>query len=204
MLYFLAMQENAKLIHDILRARRSIRKFKPDPIPDDALERILTSACWAPSAMNRQPWQFIVLTDEMRDRFATLQGQIFELMEDEIRERYGEEGVTIRRELYHNLGNAPIAVACFSDLKDGAPEFVSCALACENLLIAAWAEGIGSLPMTSSLRIKDEISFLCGIDTKKQGLVVILLLGYADGIPDPPERRKGRVKYYSNPRDIKT
>lgn len=46
---------------DTIATRRSIRKFKPDPIPDEALTAILTTGIQAPSAKNRQPWRFVVV-----------------------------------------------------------------------------------------------------------------------------------------------
>ena len=47
----------------VLKTRRSVRSYKPDPIPDAALRRILDGARLAPSACNKQPWVFIVLRD---------------------------------------------------------------------------------------------------------------------------------------------
>ncbi|HDS29832.1 MAG TPA: hypothetical protein ENN67_02185 [Firmicutes bacterium] len=197
------MQETKTMIHELLSSRRSIRKFKPDPIDRDILERIMASACWAPSAMNNQPWKFFVLTDEMRDRLALLHHDIFTQMKETFEQKYDAEGVEKRRRLYENLGDAPVAVVCYSDLIEGEPDKVSTAMACENLVIAAWAEGIGSVVMRSSLLMKDEISFLCGVDTKIMELVLVILLGYPDENPQPQERRKNRVLFLSNPRDIK-
>src|SRR5262245_6625179 len=51
-------------LQNFLRTRRSIRRFKPDPVPDSVIQTILTTATFAPSAHNRQPWRFVVLTDE--------------------------------------------------------------------------------------------------------------------------------------------
>ncbi len=48
-------------LHAFLRARRSVRRFKPDPVPAPVLERILTTAAYAPSAHNTQPWRFVVI-----------------------------------------------------------------------------------------------------------------------------------------------
>jgi nitroreductase len=48
----------------LAKSRRSIRNFKPDPIPDDLLNRILDIAHWAPSGYNLQPTHFIVVTDQ--------------------------------------------------------------------------------------------------------------------------------------------
>src|SRR5258706_3531494 len=50
-------------LHTFLRTRRSIRRFKPDPVPDSVLNEILLSATFAPSAHNRQPWRFVVMKD---------------------------------------------------------------------------------------------------------------------------------------------
>ncbi len=48
----------------LLKGRRSIRQYKPDPVPDDLLDQVLEAGRWAPSASNRQPWSFIVIRDE--------------------------------------------------------------------------------------------------------------------------------------------
>ena len=44
---------------EVVRSRRAIRKFKPDPIPDEYIDKILDVARWAPSGGNAQPWEFI-------------------------------------------------------------------------------------------------------------------------------------------------
>src|SRR5215216_2108387 len=50
--------------HNFLRTRRSIRRFLSKPVPDSVIRNILTTATFAPSAHNRQPWRFVVVTDE--------------------------------------------------------------------------------------------------------------------------------------------
>jgi len=55
--------ERAKILLDIIKGRRSIRRFKPNPIPKEYLDLIFEAARWAPSAGNRQSWRFIVVTD---------------------------------------------------------------------------------------------------------------------------------------------
>lgn len=49
--------------YEVLRKRKSVRKYKPDPVSDDALNRILEAGRIAPSAKNIQPWHFIVVRD---------------------------------------------------------------------------------------------------------------------------------------------
>jgi nitroreductase len=51
----------------LFKGRRSIRRYRPDPVPDELLAQVLEAGQWAPSASNRQPWDFIVVRDaEMR------------------------------------------------------------------------------------------------------------------------------------------
>ncbi|MBW1802440.1 MAG: nitroreductase family protein [Deltaproteobacteria bacterium] len=49
---------------DLLRQRKSVRRYRPDPVPDDVIQKILEAARYAPSAGNSQPWEFIVIKDE--------------------------------------------------------------------------------------------------------------------------------------------
>ena len=55
-------------ILDIIRKRRSVRKYKGDPVPEDVLARVLEAARLAPSAKNLQPWKFIVVRDRATKR----------------------------------------------------------------------------------------------------------------------------------------
>ncbi len=58
-------------IAEVVRERRSIRKFKPDPVPEGLLREILAAARWSPSWGNTQPWELYVLSGEPLDRFKT-------------------------------------------------------------------------------------------------------------------------------------
>ena len=53
----------------LVKKRRSIRRFKPDPIPDETIEKIIELARWAPSGFNMQPWEFVVVKKpELREK----------------------------------------------------------------------------------------------------------------------------------------
>ncbi|MBU1338396.1 MAG: nitroreductase family protein [Acidobacteria bacterium] len=64
---------------DIIRRRRSVRKYRPDAIPDEVLGRVLEAARLAPSGKNSQPWKFILVRDpERKTRLAeACRGQMF-------------------------------------------------------------------------------------------------------------------------------
>lgn len=104
---------------EALKTRRSVRTFKSDPVPREIIEDIIDCARMAPTAMNMQPWEFVVVTDaEMRERIADITD-------------YGKF-----------IAEAPVCIAVFCKdvkyyLEDGSA-------ATENILIAARAHGLGS------------------------------------------------------------
>jgi nitroreductase len=55
-------------LYEAMSTLRAVRKLRPDPIPDDALERVLQAACWAPTGGNQQPWRVVVVTDPDKKR----------------------------------------------------------------------------------------------------------------------------------------
>jgi len=58
---------------EIARKRRTIRRFKPDPIPDEFITKIIDVARWAPSGFHTQPWEFVVITEkELRQKIVGL------------------------------------------------------------------------------------------------------------------------------------
>ncbi|MGQ9622336.1 MAG: nitroreductase family protein [Candidatus Caldatribacteriaceae bacterium] len=104
---------------EVLRTRRSVRRFRPQAVEREKIEAVVDCARLAPSANNLQPWEFVVVTDQRkREDIAKLT----------------DYGKFIRE--------APVLLAVFCKdtkyyLEDG------CA-ATENILLAAWALGLGS------------------------------------------------------------
>ncbi len=66
-------------LDDLIRGRRSVRRFRPDPVPRDAIEQILEAGRWAPSPHGSQPWRFAVLTQrEIKQRLADAMGSAWQ------------------------------------------------------------------------------------------------------------------------------
>ena len=58
---------------ELLKTRRSVRAFTPDPVPDDLIDKIIEAARWAPSGANSQPWEFVVIRNQQtKDRLAAI------------------------------------------------------------------------------------------------------------------------------------
>ena len=66
----------AAALYELLRARRSIRRYTPRAVPPEVVERLLSAAGWAPSSHNRQPWRFATLKEpEVKARLASLENR---------------------------------------------------------------------------------------------------------------------------------
>jgi len=174
---------------DAIRTLRSVRRFRPDPIPDDALATILEAATRAPSGGNGQPWQFIVLRDpELKRRV----GAIYEAA---ARSRYGELPFQATRLGPPTpVGEAPLLILVCRRTLDppiatSTPSlYASIYPAVQNLLIAARALGIGGALTTMHIMREAELKPLLGIPDDVE-TCALLPLGYPRGRFGPTSRR---------------
>jgi F420 biosynthesis protein FbiB-like protein len=151
-------------LHTFLRTRRSIRRFKPDPVPDSVIQGLIATATFAPSAHNRQPWKFVVMTDlSIKSRLAEAMARDFErdLVRDGASVEKIQAQVTRSKE---RITAAPVAILLCLDLSemDSYPDekrrqaertmaIQSVAAAGLQLLLAAHAERLGGVWICSPL-----------------------------------------------------
>ena len=159
--------------YEVVRTRRSIRAYKPDPIPEDVLSRVLEAVRIAPSGSNRQPWKFIVVRDEKLNQrlAAACRNQGF-------------------------IAEAPVAiVACGYDIDYNRGEYmgdmsmlVDISIAFTHLIIAARAEGLGTcwIGAFDNEEIKELLDIPEGVN-----VVAVTPLGYPkdDGFAEPGPRK---------------
>lgn len=93
---------------ELVKRRRSIRRFKPDPIPDEYVEKIIEAARWAMSGANGQPWEFIVVKDQK------VKNAVLDTWSEAKGETYSIEQTRIE-ELRHNLFLKPHAIPGFKE-----------------------------------------------------------------------------------------
>ena len=192
---------------DVLTSRKSIRRYNPDPIPDEMIDKILEAARWAPTGENYQPWRFIVVRNqETRNKIGDLakQGsgsrmtawyclgelqQRFEKIEDPVKRaevlRFMYSG-----EVSEFAKQAPVVIAVIGDLRVGSVDvpYDLCA-AIENMLLQAHSMGLGACwvhgPVASSRdakRFKDILGIPTGMGDYK--VIAYLAFGW------PKEARK--------------
>ena len=105
--------DSNKTFSEVVVGRRSIRVFKDTPVPRHALESALTYATFAPSAHNRQPWRFAVLTDTLiKTSLAEAMGE--QLYQDRLDD--GDPVADIERDVARSrarIGGAPVVIILF-------------------------------------------------------------------------------------------
>lgn len=175
-------------LQQLLQTRRSIRRYTPDPLPPDVVERLLTAAIWAPSAHNRQPWRFAtVTTPGAKAHLAQVMGE--RLRADRLAD--GDPADVVEadagRSLARIAGAPVVVVVCltladmdhYPDARRSQAEYLmavqSVAMAVQNLLLAAHAEGLGACWMCAPLFCADAVraSLDLPADWQPQALVTL-------------------------------
>jgi nitroreductase len=155
--------------YEVIQGRRSVRKYKTDPVDDGKLQRILNAARLAPSAANRQPISFIVVRDDKIKR--------------KLKDAYSQEW----------FYTAPVII-CACTLSDKAWKRndgkayvdVDVAIAMDHLILAATAEGLGTCWIAAFKPniVKEVLSIPDDLEP-----LILTPLGYPETIPEPTYRK---------------
>jgi F420 biosynthesis protein FbiB-like protein len=185
----------------LLKGRRSVRRFLSSPVPSDALQHMLEAATWAPSSHNCQPWRFAVLTNP------EIKAALADAMADELRHDLLADGLPpeeIEAQAFRSrrrIIEAPAAILFCLDVTQG-DQFPdedrqqaetlmgvqSVAMAGQNLMLAAHAEGLGGVWVCAPLFAPRAVRRALDLpgEWQPQGL---LLVGYPAQVPSSRPRR---------------
>ncbi|MGD0917928.1 MAG: nitroreductase [Thermodesulfobacteriota bacterium] len=206
---------------DLLKAiqeRKTIRAFKPDPVPKEKLEEILRFTIHAPSAINLQPWEFVVVTGEEKERLSRKLIRAYREKQigcspgnvKPLPKTYGKRGaktLNLMNPFFEEMGvtsdqftnegschfyGAPVAVLLCLD--DAFPEArrVDIGIALGYFVLTAHEFGLGTCPVGLIIAYEDEIKDLLNIPENKN-VIIGIALGYPDW--DVPINR------FKSPRD---
>lgn len=165
---------------DAIRTRRSVRKFKPDPIPDDLLNKVLEAAQMAPSWANVQPWKFyVVKNSNMKEQLSGL--------------------LSKNNPAAKGTANAPVViVACAikgisgyykgeQGTIHGDYSMYDLGIATQNICLAAWNFGLGTVH-AAYLDMEKAAELLKLPDNMV--VMEIIPMGYPDHTPSAPKRKE--------------
>lgn len=156
-------------VYETIQKRGSIRRFKHESISQKALDTILDGARLAQSAANRQPWEFVVVTEDAgkRNLVSAAGNQSF-------------------------VGECGAVIVCVADAAAAAAVgpfegfLIDLAIAIENMALVAWELGIGSCWIGAYS--EESVKKLLGIP-KNLRVVSLLVLGYPAHDPGPKRRK---------------
>ena len=180
-------------LFEAMHTQRAIRYFRPDPVPEELVRKILEAGIRAPSPVNKQDWAFIVIRDrEIRERIAEhwRAARLTQITPDMTpQERKIYRGVI---NLAQTLQDIPVLIAvCLrhdgSPMDLGTGSFIYPAI--QNMLLAARGLGLGSVLATRPRMVQAEVKGVLGIPENVE-LAAILPIGYpAEGVRYGPTRR---------------
>jgi nitroreductase len=194
-----AMPKESADLFEIMRTTRSMRRLKPDPVPDDLIRKVLEAGTCAPSGGNMQRWRFLVVKDPTIKETV---GALYKRAWDEVvgpRYRAGEPAPGMERDrflrlldaaehLAAHIHEAPVwIVPC---LEGGTPNRTSGSSiypAVQNMLLAARALGLGATLTTLYLAFEKEAEAVLGLPDGVHSYA-ILPIGYPLGRFGPVRR----------------
>jgi len=197
-------------LFNAIKGRKSIRRFKQTPVPDEDVKKILDAGVLAPSANNTQPWSFMVIKDKtllarMADAARDMIDRMVPFAESE---KQAQRLVAYKSNYYTFFENAPVVIVVFMEAYDAGtnrllsrmgyssedikrlrplPGLQSVAAAIQNMLLAIHALGYGSCWMTGPLVAQEGFEKLLGYG-KEKFIAALLPIGVPD--EDPPSRSR--------------
>jgi nitroreductase len=178
---------------EAIAARRSIRKFKDEPISDEVLRTILTAATQAPSGKNRQPWRFVVVRGEkhaemvgiLREGIAKAKARGEDIGSSEWTAKVMEEAAATIF-VFNPYGIHPWLAHSIEQMFMDLVNTQSIGAAIENMALAAQGLGIGSLWICDVFEAYEELRMWMGEDGR---MVAAMSFGYADESPAARPRK---------------
>lgn len=172
---------------ELIKSRRTVRKFKPEPVPDNIIEKILEAGIWTPSHKNSQPWEFAIIGPQTRSRLNQLYHSVMEaVLNDPELPPPARAGIL---SLMDDFGGATFMAAVLSrpaqDQLESVENPITVGAAAHNMCLAAWEQGIGSVWLSiGGHPLAREILKL------KEGYqaVAVLAMGYPETVPPAPPR----------------
>lgn len=182
----LPAKSTEEVAKELIMSRRSIRNYKDSAISREVLDEILTCGVNAPNAMNRQMYEIRVLSPALIDSLSSA------VIKDnpKMAERPGFKNIFV---------NAPCVICVAYDSSSSMSQ-IDCGLLGENIMLAAWAKGIGSCCLGSSPRmINDSPSAKPYLDklgfSEGYEFIYCIALGYPNETPDVKPRKMDMIKY---------
>ncbi|MGA7192859.1 MAG: nitroreductase [Anaerolineales bacterium] len=168
-----------------IQTRHSIGKVKPDAVPRDLIEELLSAAVQAPNHHKVRPWRFVVLTGNGRNRLGEVMAQSMKAKFPQLADE------ALNKERAKPL-RAPVLIAVGVDKPTESKvleieNICAAAAACENILLAAHALGLAAQWRTGDAARDSNVKKFLGF-AEDQNIISFLYIGYSEVAPDAAPR----------------
>jgi nitroreductase len=173
--------------------RRSVRDYKPNDVPDDIIRELIKAGTYAPSAVNKQPWRFVV--NKNREMISRLSERAKKLWLDSVDKSSDPEIKRLANIMkipeFNIFYNAPVLILIFSVPDAYSPQY-DCASAAENMMLAAQSLGISSCWIGFGMPLGSDHDILVELKVPEDyRLMVPLIFGYpVKDIQTAPPRKE--------------
>jgi nitroreductase len=178
-------------LYEAILSRRTIKDFKPDPVPDDLLARALSAGLWAQNHRLTQPWRFYVLGPQTQRALAEAgaEAQLRTLAADADAATRGK----VREGAVQKLMTKPRIVVVTSRLSSDPflrrEDYAATCCAIQNSQLAAWDAGLGMQWHSGKQTEQPQTYMILGIDPATEEIAGFLFFGYPALVPAPPARK---------------
>jgi nitroreductase len=174
---------------DAIQRRTSVRRFRPDPVSRETVQRLLECAVRAPNHKLTEPWRFVVLTGTARDRYAGMRAaHRLARYADPASPEAVEAADKQRREASNTPVFLVVMVAVSEDETRREEDYAAVMMAVANLMIAAEALGLGTYLRTGGIMREPGVMRLAGVPDGYR-IVGIVSLGYPSELEAPRRRQ---------------
>lgn len=180
-------------VFECIHQRRSVRTFRPDPVPDEHIQKILNAARMAPTSGNQQPWKFLVVRNQKKLQVlkkASLQRFLDYYKKSSMSAEKIKEQKKGLESHYEKIFKAPVFIVVLVDTQSKHPDYNKHdgPLAVANLMLAARALGYGTCYFTDS--ITEEITRQVLQIPKRYQRICITPVGVPEEWPETPPKKK--------------
>ncbi|MFZ3060825.1 MAG: nitroreductase family protein [Candidatus Methanoperedens sp.] len=186
-----------KDIVEIIKTRRCVREYKEDQIPDEEIKFLIDCARYAPSGFNMQPWSFLVIKNKDIMRKISEQGKkaMIPLLEPvkNTSKKAADFLVYLKTKGTDMFYNAPVLIIILGNKSAMTPDW-DCAMAAQNMMLAAHSKGIGSCWIGGVLPALMDEGFLKELGAPEgYKAVAPLIFGYPKGKTEVPGRSEPEI-----------
>lgn len=171
----------------LIRSRTTVHDFTTQALPEGALQRALEAALTAPNHRMTEPWRFVRVGVETRERLAVIQARL----KDKTDPPSADAVARARAKMLASAELVVIGRAVHKDAGVGREDYAAIACAVQNIGLSLWAEGIGSKWSTGGVTTDPETYRCVGLSAVEVEIVGFLWVGYAQpqaGAKKPPRR----------------